>query len=219
MRRPEPARPLTSGRSVACAVLLLFVPLFVPLVAQAQEDTAPIDLSALLECRASYEAFMALVPVQADPLRAVALGWQPLPQANPFMVEYRLNAPVQAFGHATDHIAFAGDGVVAVLDLPEPRVLARALALETAVDTPAKALFGREVRAEETAPDTDGTVWIESAVVTVSNVDSHPGRTLAGCSYSLDPWEPDAEEAASATQADASTEASADASPAAAVPR
>ena len=180
------------GRRPVCALLALL--LAAPAMVAAQEDATPRDaapgLSALLECRLGYEDFMAYMPVLQDPLRAVALGWRPLPQANPFMLEYRLNAPVAVFGHQADHIAFAGDGVVAVLDLADPRVLARELQLETGVDTPQKAIFGREARAEEvTGPDgTPG--WIESAVINVSNVDSHPGKTLAGCSYSLDP--PDA---------------------------
>ncbi|KAF1686134.1 hypothetical protein B1992_09350 [Pseudoxanthomonas broegbernensis] len=187
--------------------------LLAPLAAFARDEAAaaPPDLAALIECRASYEDFMSLAPVQADPLAAVALGWRPQPQANPFMAEYRLNAPITVFGHASDHIALAGEGVVAVLDLPDPRVLARELALEAGIDTPDKALFGREVRAEELPAGEDGIVWIDSAVVTVSNVDSHPGKTLAGCSYSRDPLEP--QDAAEAPQQAAA------ASPAAAVPR
>jgi len=148
------------------------------------------DLAALIECRLGHADFMDYMPVLRDPLRAVALGWRPLPQSNPFMVEYQLNAPVTVFGRQSDHIAFAGDGVVAVLDLPDPRVLARELQLETGVDTPEKAIFGREARAD-TVTGPDGTAgWIETAVLNVSNVDSHPGKTLAGCSYSLDPPEP-----------------------------
>nr|WP_051412679.1 hypothetical protein [Pseudoxanthomonas sp. J35] len=185
-----------------------------PLAAAEPGAGALPDLAALIECRLGYDDFMAYQPVLRDPLKAVALGWRPLPQANPFMIEYRLNAPVTVFGHASDHIAFAGDGVVAVLDLPDPRVLARDLQLETGVDTAEKALFGREVRAEET-PGPDGTPgWIDSAVINASNVDSHPGKTLAGCSYSLDP--PDEAEEPAAGPAPASVAAP---SPAPAVPR
>lgn len=194
------------------ALLALVVPAPLPAAEAAPaEGTAAIaaapDLAALIECRGSYEAFMALLPVQADPLAAVALGWRPQPQANPFMVEYRLNTPVTVFGHSSDHIAFAGDAVLAVLELAEPRELARRLHLETGIDTPQKALFGLEVRAEE-VPARDGQgPWIESAVINVSNVDSHSGRTLAGCSYSRDPLEPEESGPAGA------------ASPMAAVPR
>ena len=176
------------------AALLLAATLSVAAAIRAQQaqDPAPAalpDLSALLECRLGYADFMAYMPVLQDPLKAVALGWRPQPQANPFMLDYRLNTPVTVFGRQTDHIAFAGDGVVAVLDLADPRVLARELQLETGVDTPQKAIFGREARAEEVT-GADGTPgWIESAVINVSNVDSHPGKTLAGCSYSFDPPE------------------------------
>ena len=61
------------------------------------------------------------------------------------MTEFRLNTPITVFGHATDHIAFTGDSIIAVLDLPAPRPLARQLELETAIDTPAKAMFGQEL--------------------------------------------------------------------------
>ncbi|GAB3508002.1 hypothetical protein [Pseudoxanthomonas daejeonensis] len=196
------------------ALLLLALP---PLAALAQDsgaasDNALPELSALLECRSGYEGFMAYVPVLRDPLRAVALGWRPQPQTNPFMVEYRLNAPVTVFGRQSDHIAFAGDGVVAVLDLADPRTLARELQLETGVDTPEKAIFGREARASEVTGPDGTTGWIESAIINVSNVDSHPGKTLAGCSYSLDAPEP-AEPAVSDPVAPAT------ASPATAQPR
>jgi hypothetical protein len=181
----------------ALLALALALALALPATAFARGDDAPApaagtppDLSALLECRLGYADFMAYQPVLLDPLKAVALGWRPQPQANPFMVEYRLNAPVTVFGRKSDHIAFAGEGVVAVLDLADPRVLARELQLETGIDTPEKALFGREARATELAGPDGSPGWIETAVINVSNVDSHPGKTLAGCSYSLDPPEP-----------------------------
>ena len=155
----------------------------------ATKAAAP-DLSALIECRLGHADFMAYMPVLQDPLKAVALGWRPLPQSNPFMVEYRLNAPVTVFGRSSDHIAFAGEGVVAVLDLPDPRVLARELQLETAIDTPQKVLAGKEARATVLDGPDGSPGWVETAVITASNVDSHPGQTLAGCSYSLDAPEP-----------------------------
>ena len=169
--------------------------LLLPLSATAQE--APIDLAALIECRGNLGQLAALAPALEDPLKAVALGWQPLPQANMFMTEYRLASPIQVFGHESAHIAFSGGGVIALLDLPDPRPLAKQLALETAIDTPAKAMFGKEVRSEETRDPASGEVLIDSAVLNVSNVSSHPGKTLVGCSYSLDlPEEEPADEPA-----------------------
>ena len=183
-------QPTALIRRAAVLAFALSMPGTVAAQAPATGAAAMPDLSALLECRLGYADFMAYLPVLQEPLKAVALGWRPQPQANPFMVEYRLNAPVTVFGRQSDHVAFAGDGVVAVLDLADPRVLARELQLETAVDTPQKAIFGREARtAEVTGPD-GRAGWIDTAVLNVSNVDSHPGKTLAGCSYSLDPPEP-----------------------------
>jgi len=158
-------------------------------------DAAGVDLPALIECRAELSGFFALGPALADPLQAVALGWRPLPQVNMFLTEFKLTAPITVFGHASDHIALAGNSILAILDLPDPRPLARELALETAIDTPAKAMFGKELRSLERRDPESGRTMIESLVLNVSNVDSHPGKTLVGCGYSLDPDELDPEEA------------------------
>lgn len=144
------------------------------------------DLAALLECRAREADFAALQPVLEDPLKAVALGWRPLPQANLFMTEYELTTPVTVFGHPTSQIAFSGPSVMAILDLPDPRPLAKQLQLEAGVDTPDKVMYGREVLSHDTTDPKTGEPMIESIVLSVSNVQSHPGKTLAGCSYSLD---------------------------------
>ena len=129
---------------------------------------------------------VALAPIAADPLKAVALGWRPLPQSNLFMNEYKLLTPITVFGHDSDHIAMAGATIVALLDMPDPRVLANALQLESAVDTPEKAMFGRELVSRDVVDAATGEALIESVILSVSNVKTHPGMTLAGCTYSLD---------------------------------
>ena len=159
-------------------------------------DPATIDLAALIECRKSLSDFHYLAPALTDPLQAVALGWRPLPQANLFMTEFALTRPITVFGVATDHIAFAGNSILAVLDLPDPRPLAQRLELETAIDTPDKAMFGKELVSEEETDAGTGTTFIRSVVLNVSNVASHPGKTLVGCSYSLDLAEDPAEDEA-----------------------
>lgn len=184
-------------RRLIAAALLTALPL--PALAQDTDpawDPAQVDLSALISCQGQPEQFMALAIAIQDPLKAVSLGWRPLPQTNMFMAEYALNAPVTVFGHSSQHIAFAGSSVMAILDMPDPRPLAKQLGLEAAVDTPEKAMFGKEVLSEETADKASGKVLIRSAVLSVSNVTSHPGKTLAGCTYSIDPAEEDPEEPA-----------------------
>jgi len=159
------------------------------------DDAAPaatpaaVDIAALISCQGTPEEFMALATSLQDPLQAVSLGWRPLPQGNMFLTEYALNLPVTVFGHRSDHIAFAGSSVMAVLDLPDPRPLAKQLALETAVDTPEKAMFGKELVSEEMRDPATGATLVRSLVLNVSNVTSHPGKTLVGCTYSIDPLE------------------------------
>lgn len=181
--------------------LLFSIALSLPVLALAAEteeklDPAKIDLAALVECRKTLADFHYLAPALIDPLQAVSLGWRPLPQANLFMTEYKLVAPITVFGRETDHIAFTGESIIALLDLPDPRPLARELQLEAVIDIPEKAMFGKElVSLEETDAET-GTSFIRSVVLNISNVTSHPGKTLVGCTYSLDLAEDPAEKSA-----------------------
>lgn len=182
-------------------VLLLSVLPVLPVLPVAA--AAPVDLPALIECRGDVAGHAALAPLLQDPLKAVAQGLQPLPQANPFMTEFRLAQPIAVFGHSTDRIAVAGASVMAVLALDDPRPLAHALSLEVAVDQPDKYMAGREIVSRDvTAPDT-GEAQIESIILSLSTVQSHPGMTLAGCTYSLDlPADPGTPSAAATTPAD-----------------
>ena len=167
-----------------------------PVAASADRlDPSRIDLPALIECRRQLADFHYLAPALVEPLQAVALGWRPLPQANLFMTEFMLNTPISVFGHSTDHIAFTGDSIIAILDLADPRPLAKQLELETAVDTPAKAMFGKELRSHEQHNEASGITLIDSVVLNVSNVSSHPGKTLVGCSYIMDTLEEEPEAA------------------------
>lgn len=153
----------------------------------ADEAAAP-DLPALIECRAQYADFAALAKLLGDEARRAKLGITPLPQANPYMQEFALARPIAVFGHETTHIAFYGENIIAVLGLPDPRPLAKQLELETAIDTPERAMFGKEARGAETR-GANGEALYDSAVLNVTNVASHPGKTLAGCSYALDALE------------------------------
>ena len=177
----------------------LFFPLalLAALPATARAEPA-IDLPALIECRQSVSEFTALAPIAADPLKAVALGWRPLPQGNLFMNEYVLNEPITVFGRSADHIAMAGASIIALLDLPDPHPLADELKLETGYDADGKFMAGRELVSRDVVDAETGEPMIESVILSVSNVKSHPGKTLAGCTYSLDlPAEDEAPDAAS----------------------
>lgn len=187
------------ARSAACLLLLVLVA-GADARNTADDAAAPlapaqVDIARLISCQGQPEEFMALATALQDPLQAVSLGWRPLPQSNMFLSEYALGEPVTVFGHSSDRIAFAGSSVMAVLDLPDPRPLARQLELETALDTPEKAMFGKELVSEEMRDPATGATLVRSLVLNVSNVTSHPGKTLVGCTYSIDPLEDEPVEA------------------------
>ncbi|WAT16078.1 hypothetical protein [Xanthomonas fragariae] len=169
-------------RACVAAVLLLLVS------SSAWAGIWPVrpDLPALIQCRQRIGDFSALAPVLADPLKAVALGWTPLEQSNLFMTEYTLNTPINVFGHSTSHIAFSGTSIMAILDLPDPRPLAKQLNLELGVDNADKVMYGRELVSEDTTNPKTGEAMIESIVLSVTTVKSHPGKTVVGCGYTLD---------------------------------
>jgi len=149
-------------------------------------EVPPLDLPALIECRQSVGDYDAVAPIVADPLKAVAQGLQPLPQTNQFMTEFRLATPIMVFGERAEYITVAGASIMAILDLADPRPLAQRLALEDGVDTPEKFMAGRELVSRDVTDPRTGEALIESVILSLSTVKSHPGKTLAGCTYSLD---------------------------------
>jgi hypothetical protein len=152
----------------------------------AHADDAKPDLPALIECRSDMAGFMSLASLVMDDAKARENGWKPLPSINMFMAEYELPAPISVFGHSTQHIAFTSSGIIAVLDMPDPHPLAAQLGLEALVDTPQKVMFGKQVSSTETRDEDAKSTTIESVLMSVSNVTTHPGKTLAGCEYNLD---------------------------------
>ncbi|OHY67858.1 hypothetical protein BB780_12915 [Stenotrophomonas maltophilia] len=161
------------------------LPLLCALAAPTAFATS-LDLPALIECRQGVAEQAALAPLLADPLKAVAQGLQPLPQGNQFMSEFRLAGPITVFGQQTERVAVAGASIMAVLDQADPRPLAKRLGLETGYDQDGKFMAGRELVSRDVTDPKTGEAQIESIILSVSTVASHPGKTLAGCTYSLD---------------------------------
>ncbi|WNH51524.1 hypothetical protein [Stenotrophomonas oahuensis] len=176
---------------VACLTLAALL----PLTSMAAPAPAKLDLPALIECRQRVADYDAVTAVVADPLKAVANGLQPLEQRNQFMAEYRLASPITVFGQRAEYITVSGASIMAILDVADPRPLAKGLKLEDGVDNPDKFMAGREVVARDVTDPRTGEPMIESIILSVSTVQSHPGKTLAGCTYSLDlPAEEEEEE-------------------------
>lgn len=164
--------------------LALLVFLATPAMAE-NYDPASLDLAALIECRADVPAYNGFALwLSGEPGAADTLGWKEVPSGNPFLRQYQLPAPVHVFGRETGTIVFTATGSMAVLDgIPAPE-LVRRLSVPATVSMPDKFL-GEKVVAESTE-DTGGVSLSTRITLNVSTVDTHPGKTLAGCSYAFD---------------------------------
>ncbi|WP_274627277.1 hypothetical protein [Arvimicrobium flavum] len=154
--------------------------------AAAQDfDPAGLDLAAMIRCdmdARDYNAFAMWFATNPD--AAARLGWSAADSQNPFLGQYSIETPVEVFGHATRDIAFTSTGPLAVLKDVAPRELAGTLGVDPMIDTPEKFL-GQKILEEKTE-DVGGTTIETTVVLNVSTVDTHPGATLAGCSYSVE---------------------------------
>ena len=148
-------------------------------------DPASLDLTALIECRADVPAYNGFALwLTGEPDAVEKLSWKEVASGNPFLSQYQLPAPIHVFGRETGTIVFTATGPMAVLDGIAAADLARQLDIPATVSTPDKFL-GEKVVAESTE-DTGGVGLSTRITLNVSTVDTHPGKTLAGCSYALD---------------------------------
>jgi hypothetical protein len=147
------------------------------------QDTAP-DIAALIECRGDVLAWGAVAfPLMEGPAAAEAMGWKDRASDNPFLKEYDLAAPVSVFGRTTSRIAVTASGPMAVLEGIKAAALAAELGIVASVDTPEKFLGEKVI--VESSENSEGTRFDTRITLNVSTVDTHPGLTLAGCSYVL----------------------------------
>lgn len=162
--------------------LLRFVLATVALTNAAGAQAPAVNLAALVECRADVRAWGALAfPLTEGQAAAEAIGWKERVSDNPFLKEYDLAAPVAVFGRSTSRIALTANGPLAVLEGVAPATLAAELGITPTIATSEKFLGEKVVfEASETS---EGTRFTTRIALNVSTVDTHPGMTLAGCSY------------------------------------
>ncbi len=165
--------------------------LLAPMAARAEEtaefDPATIDLAKLIECRTyappQYNALAFWLTGDEAKTAQTRLGLSETRSANPMLKTYALKAPLTVFGRQTRQIAFTSSGPMAVLAEADPHPLARELGVEPAVDIPGKFLGERQIAASSEKDAGTGMVINSRVTLNVSTVTSHPGKTLAGCSY------------------------------------
>lgn len=188
----------------------------IPLAASARvaesSDPERVDVVDAIECRLdapTYNGFA--LGLNGEEKIAGKRGWVPVKSENFLMNEYELPAPITVAGrYSTRRIAFTSSGVVAILELADPAVLARQQGIENAVDpnpviaamiasgkatrqeieaaTKSRKFLGEKILVDRTEPATAEESFGTHTVIglNVSNVASHPGKTLYGCSYRIE---------------------------------
>ena len=148
-------------------------------------DPASLDLPKLIACEAEpadYNDFAFWL--SGDPDAIGTLGWAEVATENLFLREFRLPRPIEVLGRTTDTIVFTSSGPMAVFAGIEPQVLAASLGVPTFHSSGAKYL-GEKVVVEREEKDGETTILTRVAL-NVSTVETHPGKVLAGCSYSIE---------------------------------
>ncbi len=188
--------------------------LFISAAAYAQDDDdfdpMTVDVLDTINCRIdapTYNAF-ALTIDGTDRLWKKR-GWQKVKSKNFMMAEYRLPAPIEILtGYKTDHIAFTSSGILAILDLDNPKEIADpqqiqnqadpeqliaemveqgvATRAEIEKDITFKKFLGERIIVDTNEIDSTLNMIFRTTIVrNISNVSSHPGKTLYGCSYRI----------------------------------
>lgn len=155
----------------------------------AKQDPSKIDLAKLIECKtydvAGYYDFAMWLTGPDSAAAMKQLGLSEMPSSNPFLQEFKLSAPITVFGRQTNRIVFTSSGPLAVLDEPDPHPLAKTLGVTSAVDRPDKFLGDKEVSSSKEQHENAYPALRTRISLNVSTVDNLPGKTLAGCSYSI----------------------------------
>ncbi|CAL4868737.1 hypothetical protein MMA231_03026 [Asticcacaulis sp. MM231] len=158
-----------------------------PAFGQDEDDFDPstVRIADLIECKADVPTYNGVAFwMNSDEAPEHPLGMTMVESGNPFVSQYELDAPIEVFGYTTQIVVFTNSGPMAVLDTPDAAAVAKALEIKPAYVTEAKFMGERII--SETEESEGDFKWKTKISLNVSNVDSHPGKTLAGCSYGID---------------------------------
>ena len=169
-------------------------------------DTSEVDA---INCRLDVPGYMQFaMAIDGEEKLAQKRHWKRIASRNTFMNEYELPQAITVAGaYSTRRIAFTGNAILAILDLPEPATVARpeqvesAMSVEPMIDAPVdtgnttraqaeaavpfRKFMGERILEDATEPAGPGESYGSHMVVarTISNATTHPGKTFYGCSY------------------------------------
>lgn len=185
-----------------------------PLHAAQEAEIDPNSVSEVdaINCFVDLPTYTSFtMAIAGDENFARKRGWKKVKSSNFLLDEYELPKAIAVTGHyTTRRIAFSSNAILAVLDLPDPQVLAREEGIENALDPnalidalvaegkmtraeaeaefPFRKFMGEHVMVDETEPaeGEDGFGMRTRITRTISNVTTHPGKTLYGCAYKME---------------------------------
>ncbi|UYY57927.1 hypothetical protein [Sphingomonas sp. S2-65] len=175
-----------------------------------EADPAQIAEVDAINCRLDVPSYMGFA-LALDGKDGVARkrGWKQVGSEG-FLREYRLPAPITVAGRSTQRIAFSGDAILAILDVPDPAVLAgpeqitndfdiepmiaeivasgKATRAQVEAEFKFRKFVGERILKEETQRAENGESFGSHTVVarTIANATTHPGKTLYGCAYRIE---------------------------------
>lgn len=199
----------TMLRSLALFALSVAPPLQ---ASNADFDPAQAREVDAIECRLDVPDYMQFaMAISGEEDLAKVRHWKKIDSGNSFMNEYEMPAPIIVAGsYSTKRIAFTGDAILAILDLADPGVIARASQVENEMDLEPmiaemvrsgkatrpqieaeikfRKFLGQRILKDVTTPAAKGESFGSRFVVarSISNVTTHPGKTFYGCAYRME---------------------------------
>ncbi|WP_374527635.1 hypothetical protein [Novosphingobium sp.] len=182
----------------------------------ADFDPAKVDIADAINCHLDAPSYNAFAwALSGEEKLAERFGWRKIESPNPFLAEYELPQPALVTGTwSTRRIAFSSSGVMALLDLADPARIAREEGIVNALDSdaaiaeiamaaqaagvatrdeveaesPFRKFLGQRILVDVTKPANEPGGFGTHTVIarSISNVSSHPGKTLYGCSYRIE---------------------------------
>ena len=187
-------------------ITLLSAALIALVATPADEDFDPTKISEVdaIECKLdvpSYNGFAFAITGEEQIARK--RGWRKVAGRHPMLEEYELPAPITVAGKwSTRRIAFSSSGVVAILDVADPAVVAKGEGIANAADAEEmykelgiappvdgfRKFLGEKVIVDRTVPASADDPFGSHVTIarSISNVSTLPGKTLYGCSYRME---------------------------------
>lgn len=158
-----------------------------PISAAAEEkefDPLSVDVVDALECRLDPQTYNGFAfTIGSDESGYRARKWKRQKSNNSFLSQYALPKPITIAGQTTRTIVFSSSAIMAVLNA-DPNELARSEKIENAVGGSQKFL-GERLISSKTETE-KGLSFVSTVKRVLSNVTSHPGKALLGCSYTVE---------------------------------